>query len=224
MSTAEKLSGSVAPKGLETWREHWYPIAFEQDVSRDVPYAFTLFGEPMVLFFCGDGQWFCSQDRCPHRAARLSEGRLQDGRIECLYHGWQFGADGQCERIPQWPGDQPVPTAACLTGHPLAIRQGLFWMWAGDPNRADAEQIPEVPALDAPDMFVVDYQIDLPYGQTFLVENVIDVAHIHIAHDGIRGGGHREAFVRWSPVIRVSRARSGLRQPVPLMSSSSHPT
>lgn len=34
--------------------------------------------------------------------------------------------------------------------------------------------------------------MDLPYGQPYLIENVIDIAHIHIAHDGIRGGGKRD--------------------------------
>jgi hypothetical protein len=35
--------------------------------------------------------------------------------------------------------------------------------------------------------------MDLPYDQSYLIENVIDVAHIHIAHHGMRGGGSREA-------------------------------
>lgn len=36
-----------------------------------------------------------------YRLAKLSEGQLMDGRLECLYHGWQFGADGKCVKIPQ---------------------------------------------------------------------------------------------------------------------------
>lgn len=35
------------------------------------------------------------------RLAKLSEGQLIDGRIECLYHGWQFKGDGKCVKIPQ---------------------------------------------------------------------------------------------------------------------------
>lgn len=35
------------------------------------------------------------------RLAKLSEGQLIDGRIECLYHGWQFEGDGKCVKIPQ---------------------------------------------------------------------------------------------------------------------------
>ena len=39
------------------------------------------------------GKWF--------RLAKLSEGQLVDGRLECLYHGWQFEGKGKCVKIPQ---------------------------------------------------------------------------------------------------------------------------
>ena len=35
------------------------------------------------------------------RLAKLSEGQVIDGRLECLYHGWQFEGEGQCVKIPQ---------------------------------------------------------------------------------------------------------------------------
>lgn len=41
-------------------------------------------------------------DRCPHRAAALSEGRMTaSGHLQCAYHGWTFGRDGSCLNIPQ---------------------------------------------------------------------------------------------------------------------------
>ncbi|KAL3655722.1 hypothetical protein CASFOL_000118 [Castilleja foliolosa] len=60
----------------------------------------------------GNGELRCYEDRCPHsffglsgasqsnifmcRLAKLSEGQLFDGRLECLYHGWQFEGNGKC--------------------------------------------------------------------------------------------------------------------------------
>jgi nitrite reductase/ring-hydroxylating ferredoxin subunit len=35
------------------------------------------------------------------RLAKLSEGQVIDGQLECLYHGWQFNGSGQCTKIPQ---------------------------------------------------------------------------------------------------------------------------
>jgi hypothetical protein len=35
------------------------------------------------------------------RLAKLSEGQIVDGKLECLYHGWQFDGEGKCVKIPQ---------------------------------------------------------------------------------------------------------------------------
>ncbi|CAM9980802.1 unnamed protein product [Ectocarpus fasciculatus] len=39
-----------------------------------------------------DGGWKAFADRCPHRWAPLSEGRVdqESGRLQCIYHGWEF--------------------------------------------------------------------------------------------------------------------------------------
>jgi phenylpropionate dioxygenase-like ring-hydroxylating dioxygenase large terminal subunit len=175
------------------WRNCWYPVTFLDDLPRDRPTGFTLYDEQLVLFVDGDEQVICLTDRCSHRAARLSDGRLVDGRIECLYHGWQYGAKGECLHIPQLPANLQIPRRACVRAYPVAIRQGMVWIWAGEPERADEFLIPVTPAVDSPGITKVDFQIDLPYDQSYLIENVIDVAHIHIAHDGVRGGGIRAA-------------------------------
>jgi phenylpropionate dioxygenase-like ring-hydroxylating dioxygenase large terminal subunit len=185
-----------AEQGVEEafdWQNCWYPVTFLADLPRGRPIGFALYDEPLVMYVDGDGKIVCLADRCAHRAARLSDGKIVDGRIECLYHGWQYDARGQCVHIPQLPSNLRIPPKACVRGYPVAVRQELVWIWAGDPARADESLIPATPKLDAPDLTVVDFQMDLPYDQSYLIENVIDVAHIHIAHDGIRGGGFRHA-------------------------------
>ncbi len=85
------------------WQNCWYPITFIQDIPSDRPLGFSLYDEPFVIFRDGDGKLACLQDRCSHRAAKLSEGQILDGKIECLYHGWQFDREGKCTKIPQLP-------------------------------------------------------------------------------------------------------------------------
>jgi phenylpropionate dioxygenase-like ring-hydroxylating dioxygenase large terminal subunit len=131
-------------------------------------------------------------DRCPHRAARLSDGQLVDGRLECLYHGWQFDVSGRCVGIPQLPRESPIPARACAASYAVVERQGVVWVWPGETSEAAADEIPAIPALDRPGFTSIDFMMDLPYGQPYLVENIIDIAHIHVAHEGIRGGGKRE--------------------------------
>lgn len=173
------------------WRNCWYPVTFLRDLPQDAPYPFSLYDEPLVLFCDGAGSPVCLRDRCSHRAARLSDGRVVDGGIECLYHGWQYEGDGQCRHIPQLRDRIGIPAKTCVTSYRVVERQGIVWLWAGDAQAADMAALPLTGALDAADMQRVDFQMDLPYDQTYLIENIIDVAHIHIAHDGVRGGGLR---------------------------------
>jgi phenylpropionate dioxygenase-like ring-hydroxylating dioxygenase large terminal subunit len=167
------------------------PVSFIDDLARDKPLGFSIYDEPFVLFFDESGNAVCLQDRCPHRAARLSDGHVVGGRIECFYHGWQYDGSGRCRHIPQLAPSTAIPSKACVRNFPVAVRQGIVWMWPGDAASADETKIPTTSDLDAPGVFRVDFQMDLPYDQTYFIENVIDVAHIHIAHDGMRGGGLR---------------------------------
>lgn len=108
----QEIAREIAPPSVPTatmvnqiWAEQWWPLAFAAHTSRTAPSAVTLMGAPLVLWWDrAGGAWRCMIDRCSHRLAPLSEGRIaDDGRcIECPYHGWAFeGATGACMRIPQ---------------------------------------------------------------------------------------------------------------------------
>lgn len=174
------------------WRNVWYPVVFLIDIPKNKPFAFTIYEYSFVLFCDDNGDLVCLRDRCPHRGARLSDGRVFEGKLECLYHGWQFDSSGNCVRIPQLLSDKSIPSRACAKSYKTSIQQGLVWVWAGNPDDANEQSIPVVDALDDDEVYHVDYQVDLPYDQSYLIENIIDVAHIHTAHSGLRGGGHRE--------------------------------
>ncbi len=53
-------------------------------------------GEELVLYNVG-GEFYATENSCPHRGAPLSEGFLCGHVIECGLHGWQFDVrSGQC--------------------------------------------------------------------------------------------------------------------------------
>ncbi len=166
------------------WRNCWYPVSFIQDLPKDKPYKFSLYDEPLVLFKNKDGKLGCIVDRCSHRAARLSDGHIFDGKIECLYHGWQFGIDGECLHIPQLPKEAKIPINSCIKSYLVVERQKIVWMWAGQPEAADETLIPTIPQLDDPKFVTMDLMSDRPYDQTYCIENILDPAHIPISHHG----------------------------------------
>ena len=192
--TAQATATLPIPKKEQefNWKNCWYPVTFVQDLPKDRPYRFSLYDESFVLFRNQDGKLGCLTDLCPHRAAKLSDGQIIDGKIECLYHGWQFGSDGQCLHIPQLLADAKMPAKACVQSFVVVERQGMVWVWPGEPEAADINPIPTLAALDKPGFVRVDTMRDLPYDQTYLIENIIDPAHANISHHGTRNGGNRE--------------------------------
>ena len=181
------LPTTAESKAEFNWRNCWYPVAFVQDLPKNRPYTFSLYDEPYVLFRNKDGKLGCMTDRCPHRAAKLSDGQIIDGKLECLYHGWQFSIDGQCLHIPQLPTDAKIPQNACVRSFKVIERQDIIWMWPGETEIAQEESIPIIADLDKPEFVTTDYMCDLPYDQTYFTENIIDPVHIHISHHGTLG-------------------------------------
>ncbi len=170
----------------------WYPITFVRDFPSNRPYGFTLYDEPFVLFRERAEKLACLQDICPHRAAKLSDGQISDGKIECLYHGWQFDTEGKCQHIPQLPDEVIIPNNACVKSFVVVEKQGLIWFWRGKTEEADEKLIPILPEIEKQGFVKTDFMLDLPYDQSYLIENVMDPAHVAISHHNTRGGGNRQ--------------------------------
>jgi len=48
-----------------------------------------------------NGEYYATENFCPHRGARLTEGALCGHVIECGLHGWQFDVrSGECRTVP----------------------------------------------------------------------------------------------------------------------------
>ena len=68
------------------WRKQWYPVGYARDFEggkKARPYSISIFDEQLVLFRDEDNNLNCVQDLCTHRMARLSEGIIENGQIEC---------------------------------------------------------------------------------------------------------------------------------------------
>jgi phenylpropionate dioxygenase-like ring-hydroxylating dioxygenase large terminal subunit len=180
-TTAPNPNAAPKPDEPFNWRTCWYPIAFLSDFPPDQPYGFSIYNEAFVLFREASGELVCLEDRCPHRAAKLSDGQILDGRLECLYHGWQFGKDGTCLHIPQLQPPAQIPSRACAKSFAVAEDRGIVWVWPDTPQTAT--RLPTIPELDQEGVFIVDTATDLPFDHTFLVENLLDPAHVYISHD-----------------------------------------
>ena len=73
-------------------------------------------------------------DRCCHRAAPLSMGRIEGDDIRCMYHGMKFAADGKCIQIP---GQDIIPAKLGVRSYPVVERYNMIFIWTGDAEKAD---------------------------------------------------------------------------------------
>ena len=49
-----------------------------------------------------DGEYYATENFCPHKGALLSEGALCGHIIECWWHGWQFDVrSGECLTVQE---------------------------------------------------------------------------------------------------------------------------
>jgi pheophorbide a oxygenase len=118
------------------WRDHWYPVSLVEDLDPRVPTPFQLLNRDLVIWKDpNSGEWVALDDRCPHRLAPLSEGRIDEtGCLQCSYHGWSFDGSGACTKIPQAAPEGLEARAvrsprACATKFPTLLSQGLLFVW-----------------------------------------------------------------------------------------------
>lgn len=188
----------------------WHPVASSQSVQ-DQPLAAQLLGQRVVLWRDGAGAVHAWPDRCPHRGAQLSLGRVLRGgdcgdKLECPYHGWQFDASGQCARVPAVPGFQPPP------GHgvrPYAAQEAYGLVWVNlQPETAADHAIPSFAAEHDQALRKVlcgPYEVETSAPR--IVENFLDMAHFGFVHEGWLG-------VREQPEVAdyvVERTAKGVR-------------
>ncbi|KAK9098040.1 hypothetical protein Syun_025085 [Stephania yunnanensis] len=165
------------------WREEWYPLYLTKNVPDDAPLGLTVFDRHLVLYKEGAGVFRCYEDKCLHRLAKLSEGQLVDGRLECLYHGWQFEGEGKCVKIPQLPAGAKIPWSACIKSYEVKESQGVIWVWMSEKKPGDPSKLPWFENFARPGFRDVSTTHELPYDHSILLENLMDPAHVPISHD-----------------------------------------
>lgn len=212
-----------------SWRDHWYPVSLIEDLDSSLPTPFQLLGREIVIWFDkANSQWVAFDDKCPHRLAPLSEGRIDErGNLQCSYHGWSFDGRGGCTVIPQASPEGPEARAvgsprACATRFPTLVSQGLLFVWPDENGweKANASKPPMLPDdFVKPEFATVNIQRDLFYGYDTLMENVSDPSHIDFAHHKVTGRRDRAKPLPFKMDSRGSWGFSGANEGNPRISS-----
>lgn len=159
-------------------RAQWWPVALSHELKKG-PLACQVHDVPLVLFRAEHGRAAALPDRCPHRFAPLSQGRVRDGHIECPYHGWRFAADGRCTKVPgidRAPSSKTLlKSLACCEAH------GLVWVCLSDQRPMDAPVAPTEQGQTLDTFWMTD---QLQCSLQDAAENFLDGFHTHFVHAG----------------------------------------
>lgn len=185
-------------------RNLWYVAAWSHELTAEAPIGRVIIDEPVALYRKRDGSVVALEDRCPHRHAPLSLGRIEGDDLRCMYHGLRFGSDGVCKEMP---GRAAPPRIAART-FPVAERWSWIWVWMGDPAKADAALIPEAFGMDDARFTMRASALDYEASHELIHDNLCDLSHLDFSHATTLGGSSGVKWATQAP--KITQREDGL--------------
>ncbi len=173
-------------------KNDWYVAAWSEELGEQ-PLARTIANEAVVIFRDAEGRACILEDRCVHRGVALSLGRLTPQGVQCGYHGMVFDGSGSCVHIP---GQDRIPSRACVRRYAVEERDSIVWMWAGRAEEADASMIVPYPWHNDPMWPTRKGLLHLNCSYEMLIDNIMDLTHLPFVHARTIGGGNAAEHMR----------------------------
>jgi len=175
---AQNAASSAPTPGLDL-RTFWYVAAESSELRPARVLARTVLGEPLALFRDADGRPAALEDRCRHRAAPLSRGLVDAGRLRCGYHGWVYAATGNVVEVPSSPCGA---AAGCsVRAFPAIECDGYVYVRPAIEGPAGGTPF-AVPHLGEPGWGHIRLVHRFRAGVTECVENFVNVPHTAWVH------------------------------------------
>jgi phthalate 4,5-dioxygenase len=176
-------TGPGTPGG-DLLRAFWQPVALSKEIPEGgAPIPLKIMGEELVLFRDDSGRAGLLGLHCAHRGADLSYGRLEDGGLRCIYHGWLYDTTGRCLEQPGEPAGSTFHERIRQTAYPCLEAAGVVFAYLG---KGEPPQLPAYEFLTAsPEHRYADKYL---YESNYLQGNEgnIDPVHLSFLHRFLR--------------------------------------
>lgn len=164
----------------------WYLAAWDHEIQASAILARKILDQPIAFYRDEAGAVVALHDRCPHRFAPLSKGKLEGGAVHCGYHGLGFASTGKCIVNPHGP----IGNNLSVPSYPTKEKYRGIWIWMGDPVLAEGTEPPCLPFFE--DIVDSAYSNGYLRGEAhymLFVDNVLDLTHTDYLHPDTLGGG-----------------------------------
>lgn len=171
--------GLRTPAG-EMLRRYWQPLALAEELPPGgAPRPVKVLGEELALFRDGRGRPGLLGLHCSHRGTDLSYGRVENGGLRCLYHGWLYDVDGRCLEQPGEPGGGEHRDQIRHLSYPCREAAGVIFTYMG-PD--EAPLFPDYEFLNVPDDHCYVNKIYHECNYLQANEGNIDPVHLSYLH------------------------------------------
>lgn len=166
-------------------RNCWYQAGWSDELAPEGQLTRTVLDQPLFLFRDKAGLPKALLDRCPHRFAPLSAGRVDEGVVTCGYHGLAFDGSGACVHNPHGP----VTRTMRVADFPVMERHDAIWVWMGDVEAVDPGLIPDLSFFDrSPQQTSIKGWMPTAANYQLLADNILDLSHTDYLHPQTLGG------------------------------------
>jgi phenylpropionate dioxygenase-like ring-hydroxylating dioxygenase large terminal subunit len=158
----------------------WYVILESKELKKHKPLRIKRLNENLALWRDENSKVCCIEDKCCHRGASLSCGKIINGNLECPFHGFIYDKTGRVKGFTTYESD------------------GLIWLWWGDSDKITGEpfffnELKTFSYSTFKDNWSIHY--------SRAIENQLDVVHLPFVHKTTIGRGNK-TLVNGPVVIR----------------------
>jgi len=160
----------------------WHVLGLAQSYRDGKPHELEIFGTKLVVFEGEDGRITILDGYCPHMGASLGRGTVIGNNVSCPFHGWQWGADGRCAKIPF---SSRIPPRAKVKSWPVMEASGQLFVYNDPEGNAPPPHvaIPSIEPFDAGECTPWNWEtLVIPTNCRELIDNVSDNTHFYYVH------------------------------------------
>jgi phenylpropionate dioxygenase-like ring-hydroxylating dioxygenase large terminal subunit len=194
-------------------RRYWHPVCTSAQLPEPdaAPLRVRLLGEDYVAFRDSEGRVGVMEELCMHRGASLALGRVEEGGIRCLYHGWKFNVNGD---VLDTPNHQDPKYRAKMKAPSFSVREegGIVWAYVG-PKELEPP-FSRYAFMDTAPAHRVVLRINVNCNYLQLAEGGEDTSHVGVLHTNMaRPGWKDKEFNRNLDVVNPAALASNDLEP-----------
>ena len=168
----------------------WYAVLDSKEVKPNKPLFAKRLNKNLVFWRDSNNNICCIDDKCCHRGASLSHGKICGNNVACPFHGFQFDKSGKTVMIPANGRNTAVDERFFVEGYEVRDLYGFIWFWYGDKDKIN-DKIMFPDDLKDKKFSYSTIRDEWNNHYTRCIENQLDVVHVSFVHYNTIGRGNK---------------------------------